>query len=391
LPVRIPGDLSPNAPARALSALRAQGAAMIDLTESNPTRVGLEYPPHLLDALADARALRYDPHPLGLMSAREAVAREFQRRGLSVAPDRIALTASSSEAYGFLFKLLCRAGDAVLVPRPSYPLFDYLTALESVEAIPYRIEYHGVWRIDVDGVRRVLNDRVRALLVVSPNNPTGSILHADDLVSLAGLCQARDLPIIGDEVFADYPLDPAPHASSVLDCADIVTLSLGGLSKAAGLPQLKLGWIAFNGPADRVSRMIARYEVVADAYLSVATPVQVAAQTLCDAGARIRHQIQQRLRVNLAALRAAVAAYPAARVLPVEGGWSAVIQLPATRSEETLVLNLLAEDHVIVHPGYFFDFERESFVVISLIVEPAVFARGVALLLARAIDSADQS
>jgi aspartate/methionine/tyrosine aminotransferase len=216
-------------------------------------------------------------------------------------------------------------------------------------------------------------------------------LHADDLVSLAGLCQARDLPVIGDEVFADYPLDPAPYAASVLDCADIVAVSLGGLSKSAGLPQLKLGWIAFSGPEDRVSKMMSRYEIVADAYLSVGTPVQVAAPALCEGGAAVRQQIQERLRINLAALRSAAAAYPAACVLPVEGGWSAVIQLPATRGEEALVLSLLSDDHVIVHPGYFFDFERESFVVVSLLVEPILFARGIGRLLARATDSADQS
>jgi aspartate/methionine/tyrosine aminotransferase len=379
--------LSPNATARAVAALRAQGVAVTDLTESNPTRAGLQYPEQILQALADSRALVYDPHPLGLLPAREAVAREFLRRGLAVAPDRIGLTASTSEAYGFLFKLLCDAGEAVLAPRPSYPLFEYLTTLESVEAIPYTLEYHGTWRVDIDSVREALDDRVRALLVVSPNNPTGSFLHEDDLVAMAELCAPRDVAIIGDEVFADFPLDAAPHRASVLDRTDIVTFSLGGLSKSVGLPQLKLGWIGFGGPDERVERILHEYEVIADAYLSVATPVQVAAPALLEAGAGVRAQIHARVRHNLAALRDAAAAYPSIGVLRCEGGWSAVVQLPSTRSEEALVLDLLNDDHILVHPGYFFDFPRESFVVVSLLVEPAMFARGVARLFARATDS----
>ena len=385
--MRLPGDLSPNAAARAVEALRARGEQVIDLTESNPTRAGFQYPEQLLQALADARALRYEPHPLGLTTARAAVSREYRRRGHDVPAARIGLTASTSEAYGFLFKLLCEAGDAVLVPQPSYPLFDYLTKLEAVEAIPYRLEYHGTWRIDIDTVQRALDDRIRALLIVSPNNPTGSFLHKDDLVSLATLCASRDISIIGDEVFADFPLDAAPHAVSVLDAPGVVTFSLGGLSKSVGLPQLKLGWIAFGGPAERVQQLLTAYEVIADAYLSVSTPVQVAAPALLEAGADVREQISARIGRNLSSLRRAVAAYPSVSVLTCEGGWSAVVQLPATRSEEALVLELLNHDHLLVHPGYFFDFERESFVVVSLLVEPDTFDRGVARLLARALDS----
>lgn len=387
---RLPGDLSPNATARAVEALRARGASVIDLTESNPTRAGFQYPEQLLDALADRRALRYDPHPLGLLSAREAVAQEFLRRGLTVPPDRIGLTASTSEAYGFLFKLLCNAGDAVLVPRPSYPLFDHLTALESIVAIPYTLEYDGTWRVDLDSVRRAMDDRVRAVLIVSPNNPTGSFLHSDDLVNLVELCASRDVAIIGDEVFADYPLEVSSDATSVLAQADVVTFSLGGLSKSVGLPQLKLGWIACGGPSDRVAQTLAAYEVVADAYLSVSTPVQIAAPALLDAGAGVRSQIHARVRQNLAALRQIVSASPAARVLSCEGGWSAVIQLPSTRNEEALILELLTEDQILVHPGYFFDFARESFVVISLLVEADVFERGAARLVARATRSISQ-
>lgn len=391
---RLPGDLSPNATARAAEALRAAGVEVLDLTETNPTRVGFDYPVDILLPLADPRSLRYEPHPLGSLRAREAVSADFLRRGLRVSPERIGLTASTSEAYALLFKLLCDPGDAVLVPQPSYPLFEHLTRLESVVAVPYRLEYHGTWRIDIDSVRDALDtpsrDRVRAALVVSPNNPTGSFLQAEDLVQLAAVCASRDLALIGDEVFADFPLDPAPGAVSVLAQDDVITCSLGGLSKSVGLPQVKLGWIGFSGPGAAVSDVFTAYEVIADAYLSVSTPVQTAAPGLLEAGAAVRRQIQARLRSNLTALRELVAAYPAVRVLSVEGGWSAVLQLPALRSEEALILELLNEDHVLVHPGYFFDFPSDAFAVVSLIVDPGVFRQGVSRLLKRATTAPTQ-
>jgi alanine-synthesizing transaminase len=381
---RLPADLSPNLTARAAATLRAGGVPIIDLTESNPTRVGFAYPEHLLGALADRRALHYEPHPLGLGVAREAVAADFLRRGLRVSPDHIGLTASTSEAYAFLFKLFCDAGDGVLVPQPSYPLFDHLTRLESVRAIPYALEYHGAWRIDIDAVRHGIRDRARALLVVSPNNPTGSFLHGDDLVQLAELCASHDVALIGDEVFADFALDPSPAATSVLAQSTAMTCSLGGLSKSTGLPQLKLGWIAFTGPASTLTSVLAAYEVIADAYLSASTPVQMAASMLLEEGARVRAQILTRVSSNLSRLREVAADYPAVGVLTCEGGWSAVVQVPALRSEEALVLQLLDEEHVLVHPGYFFDFPREAFVVVSLLVEPDSFRQGVSRLLNRA-------
>jgi alanine-synthesizing transaminase len=381
---RLPSTLFPNATTRTLEGLRRRGSSIVDLTESNPTRVGLDYPDDLLAPLGSPSGLTYDPQPLGMVTAREAVAHDFNRRGIVIKPDRIALTASTSEAYSLLFKLLCDAGDTVLVPQPSYPLFEHLTVLESIVARPYRLEYHGAWRIDLDHLRAAVDDSVRALVVVSPNNPTGSFVHRDDLEEVAAICAARDVMLIGDEVFADYPLDEAPAAASVLDAATAVACSLGGLSKSAGLPQLKLGWIGFNGPNDRVGELINAYEIVADTYLSVATPVQVALAQLLQGGAAIRRQIQARIVRNLTALRSAAAHYPAVSVLKVEGGWSAVVQVPAYRSEEALVLELLVEDHVLVHPGYFFDFENEAFVVISLLVDPDVFDQATARLLARA-------
>lgn len=385
---RLPASLEPNALSRALDARRRRGVAVADLTESNPTRVGLHYPPALLAGLAHPEGLVYDPQPLGLWAARAAVAADFRRRGIVISADRVAITASTSEAYALLFKLFCDAGDAILVPRPSYPLFEHLARLESVTAVPYDLEYHGAWRIDLDSVRRAAGPRVKALLIVSPNNPTGSFLHRDDLAALSALAATHDWPIIGDEVFADYPLDPAPAAVSVMAASDVLTLSLGGLSKSAGLPQVKLGWIGFGGPAARVDAALAAFEIVADTYLSVSTPVQVAAPSLIAHGALVRAQILARARQNLATLRTLAAAYPSIAVLPVEGGWSAVLQVPAVRSEDALALELLDQDDVLVHPGYFFDFPREAYVVLSLLPAPPVFEPAVTRVLRRAAAAA---
>jgi aspartate/methionine/tyrosine aminotransferase len=315
------------------------------------------------------------------MNAREAVVREYERRGLDVSAEQVVLSASTSEAYAWLFKLLCDPGDHVLIPQPSYPLFEHLTVLESVVAEPYRLEYHGAWRVDLDHLRSRMTARTKAVLVVSPNNPTGSFLHREDLKVLNELCQARDVMLIGDEVFADFPLEPAPDAASVLEASDAVSCSLGGLSKSIGLPQVKLAWLAFAGPAARVDLMLSGLDVVADTYLSVSTPVQLAAATLLERGAVIRHQIQQRTQDNLRALREVAATVPEVSVLRVEGGWSAIIRVPNYRSEETLVLDLMTAEHVLVHPGYFFDFERETFIVVSLLVEPAVFAEAISRVL----------
>ncbi|HEX7281449.1 MAG TPA: pyridoxal phosphate-dependent aminotransferase [Vicinamibacterales bacterium] len=381
---RLPSSLELNAVARAIQARRRSGASIVDLTESNPTRVGLSYPEQILAPLADARSVKYDPQPLGLWSARAAVAADFRRRGIVISADRVVLTSSTSEAYALLFKLLCDAGDHVLVPHPSYPLFEHLTRLECVEAVPYSLEYHGQWRIDMASVRRAVSDRTRAILIVSPNNPTGSFLHRDDLALLAEIAAERGVPLIGDEVFADYKLDPAEAATHVLAASDVVAFSLGGLSKSAGLPQLKLGWIGFGGPSDQVDAMLAAYEMVADTYLSVSTPVQTAAADLIESGAGIRAQIMARVKRNLESLRAHAAGFPAIDVLRVEGGWSAVIKVPAVEPEEMLILDLLENADVLVHPGYFFDFPREAFIVVSLLVEPAAFDQAIARVLARA-------
>ncbi len=382
---RVPSDLGPNRFARALAAARHSGRPLIDLTVSNPTDVGIPYPPGLLAPLSAPASLVYEPQPFGLEPARRAVANEFKRRGHEVPVERVVLTASTSEAYSILFKLLCDPGDRVLVPRPSYPLFEHLTRLDAVETDSYLLEYHGRWSIDEDSLRAAISPRTRAILAVSPNNPTGSLLDRRDLAVLRAACVEHDLALIGDEVFADYALADVTAAPGVLTAADVLAFSLGGLSKSVGLPQLKLGWFGVAGPDTLVCDALARLEIICDSYLSVGTPIQHAAGALIAEGAVIREAIAARVRQNHGALARLVARVPSCAVLPAEGGWYGVIQVPATESEEDLVVALLERDSVVVYPGYFFDFPREAFLVVSLLPDPDAFAAGVTRVLGRAV------
>ncbi len=380
---RIPPHGEINAITRAVDRLRAERIPFVDLTESNPTTASIQYPHGLLDALADPRALTYAPHPLGLRSAREAVAAEFARRGAIVDPDHIVLTASTSEAYSWLFKLLCNPGDTVLIPHPSYPLFEHLTALEGVQTRGYALAFHGAWEIDFDTLATA-PETTRAVLVVSPNNPTGSFLSRRDAARLTTLCRERGWALIVDEVFADYVVDAIDPLTDLAAGADVLTFSLGGASKSLGLPQVKLGWTLVGGPAAERDRALAALELVADTFLSVGTPVQVAAPRLLRDGAPVRGAIQQRVRTNLAAARALQVLYPACDLLPVEGGWSLIVRVPATRGEEAIVLDLLARERVLVHPGFFFDLPHEAFLVISLLPPAAQFADAFRRVLAHA-------
>jgi hypothetical protein len=379
---RLPPNPVPNALSRKLATLRAAGVPIADLTESNPTRAGFVYPADLLDALADPRGLVYEPRALGCDAAREAVAADCARRGARVDRAQVVLTASTSEAYAWLFKLLCAPGDQVLVPRPSYPLFEHLTRLDAVEAVPYDLEYHGRWEIDVAGALRALTPRTRAVLLVTPNNPTGSYLQPRELAALDAACAARGVALVADEVFADFPLEARGEpVTDVATRTEALAFTLGGLSKTVGLPQLKLGWIIAGGaPALRDAALHA-LELVADSYLSVSTPVQLAAPVLLARGGSVRESILARLRRNLATLRELAAGAPGAEVLVCEGGWFAVIRVPATRTEEDLVLALLDHARVLAHPGYFFDFPQEAYLVVSLLPPPGVFAEGAARML----------
>jgi alanine-synthesizing transaminase len=380
---RVPRDLAANRLTSAVAALRRERRPFVDLTESNPTRAGFDYPPDLLAALADPRALDYAPSPLGAREAREAAARDYARRGVEVSPDRIALSASTSDAYSTLFKLLADAGDEIVIPRPSYPLFEHLARLDVVAARQYDLEIHGGWSIDVESVEGAMTPRTRALLIVSPNNPTGSFVSADELDRLAALCAPRGVAIVADEVFADYELTPgaAAAAARVACRRDVLTFSLGGLSKSIGLPQVKLGWIAVGGPEALVRAALERLEHICDTYLPVSTPVQIAAPLLLERGAAIRAQIAARVAANYQTLQTMGSDVPSCRVLPGGGGWYAALHVPSLESEEDLAVRLLTRDEVLVHPGYFFDFPRESFLVVSLLPREASFADGVARIL----------
>jgi len=382
---RLPDALGPNALAAAVDRLRTSGTPFIDLTVTNPTAssVGIPYPSSILSALSSSSALQYTPEPFGMAIARDAVSREYARQGSRVPSNRIVLTSSSSEAYALLFKLLCDSGDEVLIPQPSYPLFDLLSRLEDVRAVPYRLEEHAGWSIDRASVERALSAKTRAILVVSPNNPTGSIISREDSAWLAGVASARGIAIIADEVFADYRL--SINSDTIIDSPiiDALNFRLGGLSKSAGLPQVKLGWIAVDGPDALVAAALERLELICDTYLSVATPVQVAAASLIEGGAAVRAAILARMRQNLGTLKTLVAGRSDVTLLEPSAGWSVVIRVPATEPEEQMVLRLLNDRHVLVHPGYFFDFAREAFLVMSLLPEESVFAEGAARVLAR--------
>jgi hypothetical protein len=370
---RLPARLEANAVSRALDRRRASGATLLDLTQTNPTRVGISYPSDVLSSLSDRKAAVYAPYPLGLPDARSAIAEEVSAAGGAIASSQIVLTASTSEAYSLLFKLLCNAGDEVLVPQPSYPLFEMLTRLEGVEACAYQLDHHSGWSIDRASVEHAVTSRTRAILAVTPNNPTGSMLRAADLEWLTALCARSGIAFIADEVFADYPLMPRPDACRVAGDRRALTFALGGLSKSAGLPQVKLGWVVVSGPDGLVAAALDRLEVICDTFLSVSTPVQVAARRLIESGRAIRAAIRARLARNLHRLQDRLRSFPGVTLIDPEGGWSAVLRVPQTTSEEELVLRLIEDANVIVHPGYFFDFAGEAFLVVSLLPLPDEF------------------
>jgi aspartate/methionine/tyrosine aminotransferase len=389
---RLAWDRPENALAMAERARRARGEAVLDLTVSNPTRVGLpDLGPRVRDALAASASGAYEPDPAGLASARAAIARELAAAGAPVAPERLLLTASSSESYAHLFKVLCDPGDAVLVPEPSYPLFEYLARLEGVEPVPYRLAWDGVWHVDLASLDAALAraaGRARALVVVNPNNPTGSFLKRAELPALAARCEAHGLAAISDEVFAPYAAGEdgtrvRALAAEPAFTARVPTFALGGLSKSCGLPQLKLGWIAVAGPPAAADAALARLALVADTYLSVGTPVQAAASRLLEIGRDARADIAARVAANRAALAAALPPSSPCAALASEGGWSALVRVPATRTDEAWAEALLVEDGVLVHPGYFFELAGGAFLVLSLLPPPDVFAEGVRRLVAR--------
>ncbi len=380
---RLAWDHNPNRLTELVASKRAQGIPILDLTQSNPTRAGIEYPEELRRVFDDPGVLRYDPLPAGSLAARQAVADYYRQRGHAVDPGRILLTASTSEAYSYLFKLLADPGDQVLVPRPSYPLFEYLAKMESIDVRQYPLEYHGAWAIDLDALARAITPRTRAVVLVNPNNPTGTYVKRGELEVLTKMAAGRGIALISDEVFADYAFAPDVHrVASLAGVEDCAAFSMSGLSKIAGLPQMKLGWIVVAGPAPWRAEAMEKLEWIADTYLSVSTPVQCAAARLLAYAAPVQLQIRERTAANLAFARQALAG-TALEILAVEGGWSIAIRVPRIRTEEEWCLDLLDRDHVLVQPGYFYDFETEAFLVASLLTAPAEFQEGLARIVRR--------
>jgi alanine-synthesizing transaminase len=371
-------NLSRNRYTQALEAHRRAGREVLDLTASNPTMIGLRYrEKELLQALQNPEALTYDPQPKGLRSAREAIAAYYAELDSDILPDDLILTTSTSEAYSFVFRLLCDPGDAVLVPAPSYPLFDFLADLQDVKLVPYELVYDHGWQIDFHSIHTALAaGRCRAVLVVHPNNPTSSYVKPLEAEELNRICTAHDLALVADEVFLDYSLQTGPPLTFSSN-REALTFTLSGLSKISGLPQMKVAWIAVSGPEALKAEASRRLEVIADTYLSMNAPVQWAIPVMLDERHGIHRQLMCRIRENLAELDSQLAAQKVCRRLQVEGGWYAVLRVPVTGSDEDLAIRLLRETGVLVQPGHFYDFPAEGYLVLSLITQSQTFQKGI--------------
>ena len=372
-------NLATNRYTEALEAHRREGRELLDLTASNPTTVGLHYPQEeLIRALASRESLTYEPAPKGLLSAREAIAAYYTEKGRPVDPDGVILTTSTSEAYSFIFRLLCDPGDAVLVPMPSYPLFDFLADLNDVKLVPYELVYDHGWQIDFHSLRSPINRacaRPCAVLVVHPNNPTGSYVKSHELHELNHICSAQQLAIIADEVFLDYSL--GPPALTFAANKDALTFTLSGLSKISALPQMKVAWIAASGPQSLKSDALSRLEVIADTYLSMSAPIQHAIRAMLGERHGIQSQLLDRIKSNLSLLDVKLAGQTLCSRLVIEGGWYAVLRVPALGSDEDLAIALLHETGVLLQPGHFYNFATDSYLVASLITPAEKFAHGI--------------
>jgi alanine-synthesizing transaminase len=353
---------------------------VLDLTVTNPTEAFAGYPhADIAKAYGAIADFRYEPDAFGALRARQEIAEWYAARGIHIAPTQIALTSSTSEAYGILFKLLCDPGDEVLIPAPSYPLFEYLAGAESVRTAPYRLAYDGGWFIDLDSVKAGVSPRTKAIVLVNPNNPTGSFLKIAEMEALKALAAEYELALISDEVFMTYPAGSSrDRVRSLVGHDEVLSFSLNGLSKAAGMPQMKLGWILVNGPPNEVETALSRLELLLDSYLSVATPVQCALGALLKIGSGLHARIERRLQQNRETL--GMLKNSAVQSLATEGGWSAILQVPNVRSEEDWISNLLTAHGIVVQPGYFYDMAKEANLVVSLIGDEETFAAAIGAL-----------
>ena len=371
--------LTPNRFSMAVRERRERNLPVLDLTESNPTHCGFAFETEaVLGALGDPLSLFYEPDPKGLLSAREAVCTYYADRGVQVDPECVFLTASTSEAYSHLFRLLANPGERILAPQPSYPLFDYLGDLSDVEIVPYPLVYHEGWQIDLHTLGQQLDPPTRAILAVHPNNPTGSFVRKHEREFLIDCCRKHGLALIADEVFADYALSEGDdRAASHAGVSEVLNFTLSGLSKIAALPQMKLAWIIANGPPDDLAEALARLEVITDTFLSVSTPVALALPKWLGMRQGIQSQVRERLLHNLEKLDSLLTPEVPLSRLHVEGGWYAVLKLPATRSDEEWAIELISREGVMVHPGHFYDFPSQGFLVVSLLPAREVFELGI--------------
>jgi alanine-synthesizing transaminase len=375
--------LTPNRFTEAQREMQAANAHILDLSVSNPTRIGLHFNDEaILRSLANPQALDYDPQPKGLRSAREAVATYYreQHHGFDPDPESLLLTTSTSEGYSYIFRLLCNPGDEILVPKPSYPLFEFLADLHDVKLIAYPLIYDHGWQIDFPSLSRIVTQRSRAVVVVHPNNPTGSYVSSAERAALNALCREHDLAAISDEVFLDYAHDGVSRETFARN-DKILTFTLSGVSKISGLPQMKLAWLAASGPPGKLKAALGRLEIIADTYLSMNAPIQLAAPMLLEQRKALQPALVSRLRTNLKALYSELRKQKTCQCLQVEGGWYAVLRVPVTRSDEDLAIDLLQKSSVLVHPGHFYDFPSDGFLVLSLIGQPEIFREGVTRIL----------
>jgi alanine-synthesizing transaminase len=375
--------LAPNSLTRAIEQVRASGKEILDLTVSNPTEAGIQLDPEaVLGALVNPEGMRYDPQPRGLLDARKAVCHYYRESHdvFDLHPEHLILTTSTSEAYTFVFRLLCNPGEEILVPKPSYPLFEFLAGLTDIKVVPYPLIYDHGWQIDFDSLYKAATERSRAVIVVHPNNPTGSYVSGDEKSGLNSLCRDYNLALVVDEVFLDYAHDGAARASFVTNTPSL-TFTLSGISKISALPQMKLAWLVTSGPEELVKQAGARLDIISDTYLSLNTPVQLAAPVLLEQRKQVQPVVLDRLRVNLAELDRLLVGRPACTRLQVEGGWYAILRVPALGSDEDLAIDMVRKVGVVVHPGHFYDFSAEGHIVLSLITEPGKLSEGVARIL----------
>ncbi len=375
--------LTRNRLTEALEEVRSSGARVLDLTLSNPTRAGMHYDEaRILKALASPQAMDYDPQPKGLSVARAAVAAYYRTvHGLSdFDSKRLILTTSTSEGYSFVFRLLCNPGDELLVPKPSYPLFEFLADLQDVKLAAYPLIYDHGWQMDFPSLQKAVTRCTRGVVVVHPNNPTGSYVHENEKELLNSFCRENELAVIADEVFLDYVHNGVPERSFAAN-QDVLTFTLSGVSKISALPQMKVAWIATSGPAAEVDAAQARLEIISDTYLSMNAPIQWALPALMEQRTSIQQQLLNRVLSNLAELDRQLAAQKTCQLLTVEGGWYAVLRVPVTQTDEELAVDLLRRKSVLVHPGHFYDFPSDGYLVLSLITPEIEFAEGLCRLL----------